>query len=108
MPRISQLRAATWETYPAPKIGIGTSSGRLKPATKLKWMFIGRLDEATTAVDITDYMKETGITIEVCEKLNTHGQSRSFKIGITEDEADRIDTEDFWPQGISFCPYLFT
>ncbi|KAJ4446985.1 hypothetical protein ANN_28287 [Periplaneta americana] len=104
-----RIRAAPKETYPAPKVGTGPKTNGLKPAIKLKWMFIGRLDDSTTENDIIEYMKDKGImTVKACHEIRTRGRSKAFKIGMPEEEVDKIDTEDFWPEGITFRPYLFS
>ena len=71
-------------------------------------MFIGRLEESTTVEDITEHMKVTGITsINACEEMRTRRLSKAFRVGVAEEEADKMDSEDFWPEGVTFRPYHF-
>ncbi|KAJ4430524.1 hypothetical protein ANN_19112 [Periplaneta americana] len=65
------------ETYPAPKVGTGPKTDGLKPAIKLKWMFIGRLDDSTTENDIIEYMKDKGImAVKACHEIRNRNARR--------------------------------
>lgn len=63
------LQAASRAPSPVSKIGRGGKTSRLKSAAKLYWLFLGRLDERTTAEEITEHLKEKGITdVKECVK----------------------------------------
>jgi hypothetical protein len=53
-------------------------------------------------------MNENGIKGDItCVELNSLGSTKAFKVGIRDEEAEKIDNENFWPKGILIRPFRF-
>ena len=80
----------------------------LQAAIRYAWRYVGSLHGNTTEEDIKDYLATNGIQGSIiCDKLNSQGMNKSFKIGIAEEEAVRVDEGSFWPKGIVIRPFRF-
>lgn len=86
----------------------GAPRGNLKAAPRIAWLFIGRLDENVTAEDLTQYVKDNGISrVMECMELHTRGPNKAFRIGVPFEEKDIAENAEFWPEGVIFRQYLF-
>ena len=104
-----QLRPARQKSPPPPKRGRGPNTGgRLRPAMRLAWIYVGHLDEGTKEQDIIDDMAEKGFDrVKECTAIRTSGRNKAFKLAVPEEDKDIVDNEKFWPEGVNFRPFQF-
>lgn len=80
----------------------------LEAAEKMAWLYIGRLKQSTTTINIRKFLERYGITGKIeCEELHTLGDRKAFKIGIPYAYLEDAQSADFWPQGITVRRYRF-
>lgn len=65
------------------------------------WLFLSGIDKVTTCVEVEEYLKNKNITSSSCEKMTTKKSHifSSFKLGIPEEDKERVLTASFWPKG---------
>lgn len=86
----------------------GTANTNLKAAARNAWIFVGRLDQDTTADDITQFLlgNEISKVIE-CTEITTRGTNKAYKIGIPFEEKEKVYEPSIWPEGVLIRPYRF-
>lgn len=93
-----------------PKIvGKNQNNSRLKAIKRTKVLYIGRMEEQTTAEDIENYIKEDiGVDILKCYKLNcSMRQCSSFKVIVNASEFDALLSETAWPIGAIVHEFIY-
>lgn len=43
----------------------------------------------------------------MCEELQGAGVNKAFKIGVAAEESAKVDSSDFWPEGVIIRPFRF-
>lgn len=72
------------------------------------WLFVGGLHHNTQEDALINYIKRNGVEGEIqCERLDTRGRNRAFKVGIPLSYISSVKTPDFWPQGVTVKRYSF-
>lgn len=72
------------------------------------WLYVGGLHQNTEEEKLLSFLKNNGISGDLeCERLETKGRNRAFKLGLPLSELDKVKRSEFWPQGITVRRYNF-
>ena len=83
-------------------IGTGTDAeNQLEAATRLAWLYVGRLKQNTTEDILTNFLRKNGVSDIDCEQLNSIGRNKAFKVGIPFQHFDMVNKPEFWPAGVT-------
>ena len=84
-------------------IGKNVSNGLMsfKGADLTISQYIGRVSNGTTIQNVRDYVTHRNVEIVDLEQLSTrHDQFQSYKLVVKKTELEKIEREDFWPEGV--------
>ncbi|KAG8281076.1 hypothetical protein J6590_066735 [Homalodisca vitripennis] len=110
--KILQLKPAVNNDKPKPRPIVGTKalapkSNKLTCVKKLNWIFISRLDPSAVKEDVKEYLTSGGITDNSCEDVMSRFTTyKSFKIGVTDEQKDKVLDPGFWLEGAFFVSKL--
>jgi len=96
--------------------GKGVSDTSIKVVERNKqnaWhIFVGHLDPATTADDLSKYLKDAGISVFDCKLLQKREKWQekfsAFRVVVDIQYKDRIFDEGLWPLGCDVRDWVFT
>ena len=78
----------------------------LAPAS-CPWKYIGRIHNDTTIDDLRQYIVSRNVTVVELEPLKTkHQRFQSFRFRAKREDLERLEDQDFWPQGVLFSSYF--
>ena len=76
------------------------------------WLYIGKAKETVTCDIIKAYIRKSlGEPTKgefIVEQLKTVGNTNSFKVGMSMDYYDTVNSNNFWPKGIIFRRFNFS
>lgn len=85
-----------------PIIGSCKNVCKITAAPRKIWMHVGRVAQATTEVDVIEYLKGKINNEDFsCEKLDSRGDYSSFKVGACSELLETLNDPDFWPSGVA-------
>ncbi|KAL1488070.1 hypothetical protein ABEB36_015438 [Hypothenemus hampei] len=100
-------------------IGVSKSSvpdcsftGR-RASNKKAWIFISRVSDSATVMDIKTYicekaqLGEAEVSVEPIKLTYSRRDSQCFRIGVNFEKKDTLYMDDFWPEGVAFRGYSF-
>jgi hypothetical protein len=68
---------------------------------------VRKVDAGTTVDMMKEMLRSSSITPRAVVMTSKEGwMSRSFKISVNKEDAPKLLTEDFWPEGIACHPWL--
>ncbi|KAG8280388.1 hypothetical protein J6590_083154 [Homalodisca vitripennis] len=78
-----------------------SDSNPLKPAKRMRWLFLSGLHPVVSAQSITDYLHSLkGDAVFHCNKLVTRYSSySSFKVGVPHELGEELMHPNLWPEG---------
>jgi len=93
-------------------IGSGSSTAvRAIPRRPVLSAFVGRLDLQTTADELSNYLKDSGVKVVCCTKLkgkpDVNYKTAAFYVSCEEDSRDLFYDEATWPQGVELRDWYF-
>ena len=69
--------------------------------------YIGRLHNDTTIDDLRQYIVSRNVTVVELEPLKTkHQRFQSFRFRAKREDLERLEDQDFWPQGVLFSSFF--
>lgn len=89
---------------------VDANNGFIASNSSKMWLYIGKAAQSVNTKTIEDYVtRRLSISGEdlIIEQLKTIGRTNSFKLGITPQEYERINSSQFWPHGIIFRRFNF-
>ncbi|KAJ4425857.1 hypothetical protein ANN_27483 [Periplaneta americana] len=76
--------------------GAEKTENELQGGTRRAWLYIGRLHQTTTQEKIKRHLTKLNITnIVECEKLQTKGTLKAYKVGIPLNDLSKIDAPEY-------------
>lgn len=91
--------------------GLNTAGLKIKAVERKKYLHVWRLLKDTTEKDITEYVTEilgenSFLTVTKIQHKTERGYS-SFKIGVTEDNFDKLYNPSVWPKDTEYSEWVF-
>lgn len=94
-----------------PRRGTGHANGNVKAVPRPLTCFVGRLDPATTADQLCQYLAEVGIMDANCLKLKTPSgrvfNTAAFRVSCREEFRHLFYDEANWPEGAELRDWIF-
>lgn len=85
-----------------------TTFSKFAAAEKKVWIHISKVNTATSANDIIEYIQERIPGIKTtCEEIQTKSSHKSFKVSADFKHKDVMYEPKFWPQGVAFKRFSF-
>ena len=84
----------------------------ISAADKRAWLYVGRTNLSTTTANLKTYLTDKLVTQDVTvDELETSKvdikRSRSFKVGVSYEYLEQLETPEFWPKGIIIRKFRF-
>ncbi|PSN37866.1 hypothetical protein C0J52_21334 [Blattella germanica] len=89
---------------------IGTKKDEidLLAAEKTAWLFVGRLQQGTTADKVKNFLNKNGIHGDItCEEIVSRGNTKAYKVGVPFGHLELTTNPDFWPAGVTVRRFRF-
>ncbi|XP_049886797.1 uncharacterized protein LOC126381345 [Pectinophora gossypiella] len=85
------------------------TSNTIKIAPRLSYIYASRFHENTTEQDITNFISESGYTVQKVEKLSQFKKTsfNSFKITVLQEQEVVFLNNNFWPSGVEYRKYRY-
>jgi len=89
-------------------IGTSTDNYKLKATEKKKWLFIGKVHKANNLDDLKEHIKNLLNNNDFeCARMNTKYDTNCFKLGVKEEDYEKIIDSKNWPQNIKISRFIF-
>ena len=80
----------------------------LLAAEKTAWLFVGRLQQGTTADKVKNFLNKNGIHGDItCEEIVSRGNTKAYKVGVPFGHLELTTNPDFWPAGVTVRRFRF-
>ena len=80
----------------------------LRATERMAWIFIGKLKQSTSKEAIVRYLGKHGIQGNIeCERLDTRGNKKAYKVGFPLHYLGKTKNPVFWPEGIIVRRFQF-
>lgn len=74
----------------------------------IAFIYVGGCKETTDEEKLTNFLERNGISGDIkCERLETKGINRAFKVCVQISELQKIYSPDLWPRGLTVRRFQF-
>lgn len=89
--------------------GRATGNTIVKASKPAAHLLVRKVDAGTTVDMMKEMLRSSSITPRAVVMTSKEGwMSRSFKLSVNKEDAPKLLSEDFWPEGIACRPWLST